>query len=212
MVRSIMAGMIIGLASILMLWVKADGGNAVLCGLCFSTGLFGVMASSSRLFTGLAGDICKVLEKQLSLKEWALSLVETYFYNWVGTIFVSLLAFLANVVPDVAVTVAQAKLSAGWFAIFWRAVLCNVCIVLAVLYNSESKSLTDTALACIFPVVTFVTCGFEHSIADMCLLAVGGLDLASYITAILVVTLGNLVGGLLTGRLIYSVRRERSQS
>ena len=54
-------------------------------------------------------------------------------------------------------------------------------------------------------VTTFVTCGFEHSIANMTFLSIGlmnqngvaGITMGGFFYNLLIVTLGNMVGGII---------------
>lgn len=83
--------------------------------------------------------------------------------------------------------------------------------------NSNSKlltqraSVTDKILATIFPISAFVACGFEHSIANMYFLPVGmalaagsaPIALSAAVTNLVLVTIGNIIGGTLLVALVY---------
>jgi formate/nitrite transporter FocA (FNT family) len=71
---------------------------------------------------------------------------------------------------------------------------------------------TDKVLAIVFPITAFVACGFEHSVANMFFLPVGialaaggqdSLSIAGAISNLLLVTVGNIIGGTLLVALVY---------
>ena len=45
--------------------------------------------------------------------------------------------------------------------------LCNVLVCMAVWMALAGRSVTDKAIAIVFPITAFVAAGFEHSIANM---------------------------------------------
>lgn len=72
--------------------------------------------------------------------------------------------------------------------------------------------MTDKILAIVFPITAFVACGFEHSVANMFFLplgialAAGGaapLSVLGAVSNILVVTIGNIIGGTVLVALVY---------
>ena len=50
---------------------------------------------------------------------------------------------------------------------FFRGVLCNVLVCMAVWMAMAGRSVVDKAVAVVFPISAFVAAGFEHSIANM---------------------------------------------
>jgi formate/nitrite transporter FocA (FNT family) len=75
------------------------------------------------------------------------------------------------------------------------------------------RSVTDKILAIVFPIAAFVTIGFEHSIANLFFLpyaivleGFGGAQLLSgALRNLLVVTLGNILGGTVLVAGVYWV-------
>ena len=53
-----------------------------------------------------------------------------------------------------------------WTA-FFRGVLCNVLVCMAVWMSFAGRSVTDKFFAIVLPISAFVAAGFEHSIANM---------------------------------------------
>ncbi|MFW7415751.1 formate/nitrite transporter family protein [Demequina sp. SO4-18] len=90
---------------------------------------------------------------------------------------------------------------AGWGDLFFRAVLCNFMINLAMLmvYNGRIKDDLTQSLAMIMSVFVFAFVGFEHSVANTVLFSIvalqGGIDVGLALGNIGIVLLGNFVGG-----------------
>ena len=105
-----------------------------------------------------------------------------------------------------------------WIA-FFRGVLCNVLVCMAVWMALAGRSVIDKAVAIIFPISAFVAAGFEHSIANMyfiplaMLLKLSGdagiaaesVTMMGFIGNLIPVILGNLVGGSVLVGLVYHV-------
>jgi formate transporter len=101
----------------------------------------------------------------------------------------------------------------GFADAFFRGILCNLLVCLAVWLALGAHSTTDKVLAVIFPVSAFVVAGFEHSVANMYLVPFGMLieagsnaqawlpagaspmRLPDFFLGLIPVTLGNIVGG-----------------
>ena len=89
-----------------------------------------------------------------------------------------------------------------------RGVLCNILVCIAVWAAFAAKRVSGKLLMSFWPVMLFVLCGFEHSIADIYFgiagivaageygIASAGLNFGSFLLKnLLPVTLGNIVGG-----------------
>ena len=107
--------------------------------------------------------------------------------------------------------VAAGKLSAGWFTIFVKGILCNLLVCLGVWVGYAGRTVADKVLGVLLPVSAFVALGFEHCVANlyflplsMALSASGyvaeGIDPALFTWAnvaknLTAATLGNTVAG-----------------
>ena len=89
------------------------------------------------------------------------------------------------------------------------------------------RTVADKLLACVMPIIAFVACGFEHSVANMFFLFMGlcakgagfgggvdasALDLAGIFGNLGIVTLGNIVGGAVLVALLYWLAYGRAKS
>ena len=235
---SILAGMMIGSGALFMLIVKGDAtlpfaASQVLGGLCFALGLICVVVAGSELFTGNALMVAAAMDKKITwgamLKNWVLV--------WVGNLIGSLIlvgvvmgaataTMNGGAVGNAMINVAYSKIALGPGVIFFRGILCNWLVCLAVWMGFAGRTVIDKIFTCIFPVMAFVACGFEHCVANMFFLPMGIAALNTYgfvgdidpakldainqaLTAggacynIGLATLGNIVGGAVFVGMMY---------
>ena len=113
-------------------------------------------------------------------------------------------------VGQAALRIAVAKAELPPLEAFFRGVLCNVLVCMAVWLALAGRSVTDKVLAIVFPITAFVAAGFEHSIANLYFfplaIALGApLNAADVLGNLLPVIAGNLVGGSVLVALVYWV-------
>ena len=214
----VLAGAFIGLGALYSVIVFADptlglAAKRVLGGVVFSLGLILVVVAGAELFTG----------NNLLAMAWAQGMVSTrdVLRNWVvvcaanfaGAAGLALLVFLsghADAYARAYLDIAAAKSALPFWSAFFRGVLCNVLVCMAVWMTLAGRSVTDKVLAVLFPVSAFVAAGFEHSIANMYLFPVAMLlersaDFSWLWTNLVPVIAGNLVGGSVLVALVYYV-------
>jgi formate/nitrite transporter len=222
----ILAGAFIGLGALFSMIVISDPGlgfaaQRVLGGAVFSLGLVLVVVAGAELFTG----------NNLLAMAWAQGSVTTgdVLHNWavvcaanfVGAAGLALLVFLAGhaemndgALGRAYLEIAAAKSALPFWTAFFRGVLCNVLVCMAVWMTLAGRSVTDKALAVLFPISAFVAAGFEHSIANMYLFPLAMLLQAatgepvgfSWLwTNLVPVIAGNLVGGSVLVALVSQV-------
>ena len=102
---------------------------------------------------------------------------------------------------------------------FFKGVLCNVLVCMAVWMAAAGRSVVDKAVAIVPPIAAFVALGFEHSIANMFFFAfamlldparAGEIGIAMLANLGPVIA-GNLVGGSVLVAGIYWVIYERDR-
>jgi formate transporter len=102
---------------------------------------------------------------------------------------------------DKVAEIAQTKLHLDPMQAFFRGILCNILVCLAVWMSFAAHSVSGKVAVIILPIAAFVGVGFEHSVANMYVLPVamiGGFidwDLPGLLRNLVFVTLGNIVGG-----------------
>ena len=112
--------------------------------------------------------------------------------------------------------IATTKASLPFGVAFFKGVLCNWLVCLAVWGTMASTSVAGKILAIFWPISTFVALGFEHSIANMFLIPHGILCGAQVSVAdmmlnnIIPVTLGNVFAAavFVAGIHFYAYGRE----
>lgn len=194
-VSAILAGFCIGLGGTAFIKLKDafPGGNVTGAAL-FCIGLFCVITRGYSLYTGAA---CYLFDG-LKFKNIA-SLLTIWVGNFVGCIAIALIVRESNVdIISSAENLVSGKMEASYLMLFCSAILCNICIYIAVDGMRRFKTTLGKYLALVLGVMVFVVCGMEHSVADMYFLAVSGTVFESAkesIIMLLVVSAGNLVGG-----------------
>jgi formate transporter len=216
----LLAGAFIGLGALLFTLVASDAGlgfaaSRLLGGLVFSLGLILVCVAGAELFTGnnllaMAWASGRVSSAEL-LRNWAVVCLA----NAVGAAGLALLAWGAGqgslnhgAVGQAAIRIASAKVALPLSEAFFRGMLCNLLVCMAVWMALGGRSVTDKVLAIVFPITGFVAAGFEHSIANlyffpMAWLLGAPLDAGRLLLNLAVVIAGNIVGGSVLVALVY---------
>jgi formate/nitrite transporter len=188
-------------------------------GVTFSLGLVLVVVGGAELFTGnnliaMAWASGRVTTQQV-MRNWGW----VYLGNLVGAVGTAVLVWLAGVhtmsngaVGETMVQIARSKIALDPVSALARGVLCNVLVCLAVWLCMGARSVADKILAILFPISAFVACGFEHSVANMYFLPIGimlvaggpaPLSVLGALSNLVLVTIGNILGGTLMVALIY---------
>jgi len=193
--KSVLAGILIAIGALFSMAARQYG--PVVQGLCFSFGLFAVMCTGSRLFTGSMLAVKQLWRGKVSVSDLAVLWSTLWAWNLVGALAIALMAWCT---AFDATAIAHAKAVLPWHSLFIRAVLCNVLVCLAVWVGTSGPEITHKFLSCLMPVACFVACGFEHSVADMLYMPLGWLQgavsMGDCVRVILMVTVGNMVGGI----------------
>ena len=162
----------------------------------FSIGLFMIISFGFGLYTGKAGYIVQNPPRYIA--EVALTLLGNAAGCALGG---ALIYFSRPALPEAAASIMSAKFSAAPISSFVLAAFCGVLMFAAVDGNrrlSEKGNFAGALFAVVMPVVTFILCGFNHSIADMGYFFISGLSNAGGAAAYFVlVILGNAVGCML---------------
>ena len=97
-----------------------------------------------------------------------------------GALFIVFLVYMAGVyklngeaVANSMVSVAAGKVTIDWLTIFFRGILCNIFVCLAVWIGTAGKTVVDKVVGILLPIAAFVACGFEHCVANMYFLPMG---------------------------------------
>ena len=163
-----------------------------------------------------------LIHKEVTLKDTVLLWVVCWVGNLIGSVILGFLYHLAGVsagpVAEFMAKTAEAKMAAGFLPLLSRGILCNILVCVAVWCGFKCKSEAGKLIMIFWCLFVFITAGFEHSIANMTLLTVGLLEPSTYAVTIggfvynlLVVTLGNMIGGILFVAVPYCIIAKQKQ-
>jgi formate/nitrite transporter len=202
--------------------LKADntGLQKLVFGAVFPMGLMMVVIAGSELFTGNAATMIPgAFTGTVRWRELAYNWVVSYVGNFVGSVFVAYcLAYLTGLLAkppwiDCIRNLAVAKVGdnpvEAFWPLFWKGVGCNWLVCLAVWMAIAADDIVGKIFACWWPIMAFVTLGFEHSVANMFFVPAGIFYGANVtwgqflVNNLIPVTLGNIVGGSLLVGVIY---------
>ena len=201
--------------------------------LLFPFGLGMVILTGAELFTGNSLICIALLERRCTLGGLVRNWLIVYAANLLGSLLVAAgCAFFGQMnysggrLALYTMQVAAAKCAIPFGNGFVLGILCNVLVCLGVLMAASGADNVSRLMAAYFPVCFFVLCGFEHSVANMYYIGAGlmaksvpayaqlalssGLDLSALTVRgfllgnLLPVTLGNVVGGLAVGGLVWA--------
>jgi formate transporter len=215
------------------------GFSQLITGAVFPVGLIIIVATGAELFTGdamlapMAAFIHKISWMQV-LNLW----VFVYIGNLIGSIWYAYLmaygpfstwdaagAATVTAFGTRAIAIGVAKVSyvgtAGMWSAFLKAIGCNWLVNLAILLGICADDLIGKFFGIWFPIMAFVSSGFEHSVANMYFIPAGiltqgfitdptkvnaGLNWVTMWTSnVIIVTIGNIVGALFFVGVLYWV-------
>ena len=161
--------------------------------LFFVIGLFIILNFNFNLFTG---KVCYALDNKPS---YIAKLAIIWIGNFAGASLSALLVSATRLSSLLAAaqTIVDAKLNDTILSVFLLGILCNMLIFLAVHGYKYFDNIIAKTLALFFGVSVFVLCGFEHCVADMFYFVFAGAWSWKMLGYLLMITLGNCVGGLL---------------
>lgn len=223
-ILGMMAGAFIALAGVGSTFANVYVGK-IAGALVFPAGLAMVVVAGSELFTGNNLMVTGLLSRKFGfsklLKNWLL----VFIGNLLGALIIAGLVAVSGVFDPIAETViatATAKINLGFGEAMIRGVLCNFLVCIAVWMAFFADSVGGKIAAVFLPIMLFVLCGFEHSVANMFYIPVGmfmadftgvaGPSIAGFLAGnLLPVTIGNIIGGALfvgtTYYLVYAKKK-----
>ncbi|MDT8859649.1 formate/nitrite transporter family protein [Alkalihalobacillus sp. MEB130] len=214
LVSACLAGAYIGLAVVLSFTI---GGvftevsaplASLLVGLSFGVALVLIIFAGAELFTGNNMFFTvSTLSGATTWKETIRNWVWCYFGNFMGATLFCVLIFFSGVFSGISndhflMTVAANKMSLSTSELFFRGVLCNWLVCLAIWCTMRTQNDAAKIMIITWILLTFIVSGYEHSIANMAILGLAlihpspdTVTLAGYVGNLIPVTIGNVVGG-----------------
>ncbi len=224
----VLAGGFIGLGALYFNLVVSDpslgfAAKRVLGGVTFSLGLILVVIAGAELFTGNNLMVMARVHGKITTGLMLRNFTVVYLTNFIGAAGLAALVALSGhggmnggAVGESAIAIGTAKCSLGFAEAFFKGILCNLLVCLAVWLAMAGRHVVDRIVAIVFPISAFVAAGFEHSIANMYFVPLAlflagdaapeSLSWGAFLLHnLLPVTLGNLVGGAGMVGLVYHV-------
>lgn len=204
------------------------GFKAMMAGSVFPVGLVMIVMTGMSLFTGDTMLLpVAVFQGKTTWQKVGWAWLWVYAGNFAGSLVWAYLMIWGpfhkpgttdlNAFGQTAVAIAQLKTlpyaAAGWAGLrsaFAKGIACNILVNLAILLGLCSEGAAGKILGIWFPIMAFVACGFEHSVANMYFVPAGimlgaGVTWSQFLAwNLLPVTLGNIIGGLVFVGGVYS--------
>lgn len=201
-------------------------------GATFAFGLPMVVITGAELFTGNNLISIALLHKHTTMSRMLRSWAIVYLGNFVGALAIAALCsysgqynYSAGGLAVSVIKTAAAKCALPFGNAVILGILCNVLVCLGVIMALSAKDNIGRIAGAYMPVFFFVTSGFEHSVANMYYIPAGlfaamnpayaslaseagvamdGLSWGSFLlNNLLPVTLGNVIGGVAVGCIMW---------
>ncbi len=234
---SILAGGFIGLGALYFVIVKSDpslgfAAKQLLGGVVFSLGLMLVIVAGAELFTGNNLLAMAWADGKISTFELLRNWVVVCIGNFIGAAGLAVLVYLSHhpdmnqgAIAQEYIKIAEAKAALPFWTAFFKGILCNVLVCMAVWMAFAGRSVVDKTVAIVFPISAFVAAGFEHSVANMYFFPLAMLlqtfgdagtaghtvTWVGFFSNMVPVILGNIIGGSVLVGLVYHVIYRRGQ-
>lgn len=211
-IASMLAGIYVGLGIILIFAVGAPLAQAghpamkLLMGASFGIALTLVVFAGAELFTGNTFFMSLGwLRKTVTLRDLGLVWLISWIGNLIGAVAVAWLVAQTRSLAhahSLLLNIATIKTTAPISVLIASGILCNLLVCLALWTGSRTKSDAAKIILISMCLFAFIASGYEHSIANMSLIAIGlfqnvGPDLSwtGYFYNLIWVTLGNTLAG-----------------
>jgi nitrite transporter len=187
----------------------------LIMGVSFGVALSLVIFSGSELFTGnnmvfAVGKLKNRVGVAAIIKLFTLCFIG----NLIGSVFLAWLVVqggsLSAEAQDLIVKVAGMKMSLDAKELFFRGILCNWLVCLAVWCANRNCDETAKLIMIFWCLFAFISSGYEHSIANQSLMGLAlmlphgpEVSLAGFFHNQLFVTAGNMVGGGVMVGMVY---------
>lgn len=220
MTGSLMAGAYVGIGIILILTVATPldpSLQKLVLGVCFGIALTLVVIAGAELFTGYTLYMTLgILYQQSTYTD----LTKTWFCSWIGNLLGSVSLVLLYLIASgpllsdnsLLMKIASYKVNAEWYQLIAKGILCNWLVCLAIWMSKRVDSDAARCIVIFWCLFAFIAAGFEHSVANMTLLALayvsdtsGNISVFDVVNNLTWVTIGNIIGGSLFVAKAYSM-------
>lgn len=165
--------------------------NKIIGSLLFAVGLYAIVLNGLFLYTGKVGYLVDQSDKIEYLGLLAITWLGNLAGTWIGA--VAVLNTRIQGIRENAVGICETKLADEPLSIFLLAIFCGILMYIAVDGFKEKEN----PLILFFCVSVFILSGFEHCIANMFYFSIAGAWSLKTIVYLIIMTLGNSLGGML---------------
>lgn len=214
-ILSMMSGVYVGFGVALVYSIGAPIRQAglpylrALMGASFAIALTLVIFAGSELFTG--NNMTMIIGSLARKVSWVKTLkisVVSYVGNLAGSLLLALAMagtglIMRSPLKEFIVSISADKMTAPFSELFFRGILCNMLVCLAIWTSTKAREDTAKLILIFWCLFGFIGAGFEHSVANMSLLGMSlliphgnqAVSWAGFIYNLIPVTLGNIIGG-----------------
>ena len=165
--------------------------NKIIGSLLFAVGLYAIVLNGLFLYTGKVGYLVVQSDKIEYLGLLAITWLGNLAGTWIGA--VAVLNTRIQGIRENAVGICETKLADGPLSVFLLAIFCGILMYIAVDGFREKEN----PMILFICVSVFILSGFEHCIANMFYFSIAGAWSLKTIVYLIIMTLGNSLGGVL---------------
>ena len=165
--------------------------NKIIGSLLFAVGLYAIVLNGLFLYTGKVGYLVDQSDKIEYLGLLAITWLGNLAGTWIGA--EAVLNTRIQGIRENAVGICETKLADGPLSVFLLAIFCGILMYIAVDGFREKEN----PLILFICVSVFILSGFEHCIANMFYFSIAGAWSLKTIVYLIIMTLGNSLGGVL---------------
>lgn len=219
-ISAMLAGGYVGVAVVLLataagpLAASGSAATKLVAGAVFGVALTLVVFAGAELFTSnVMVMLTGVLSRRVSVRDLLVVNAGSLVGNFVGSLGFAAIVHASGALsagakkgspaPAAAMisSLVKGKMAATDAQLFWRAVLCNMLVCLAIWMATRTKSDTAKLVVLFWGLLAFIASGFEHSIANMTIFSLAVFQQAASWSDLghnlLLTVPGNVVGGVL---------------
>jgi len=220
LISSALAGVYVGFGIVLIFCIGAPIASAesiflkMILGVSFGIALTLVVFAGSELFTGNNMFMTVgVIRKTVTIKDLANVWIASWIGNLIGAVLFGYLVVKSGTVvhaEGLLDKVSAAKMNMPAMQLFLKGILCNWLVCLALWTSGRTKNDAAKCILIFWCLFAFISCGYEHSIANMTLLSLSLFSQHSetvswlgFVRNLFYVTGGNIIGGSFFVAILY---------
>lgn len=185
--------------------------------LAFTIGIVSVILSGGELFTGNILLVAGFLDKKISLSKMLENWIKVYIFNLVGALIIVFIVYFSKNMPEATLTklmeLGTKKVNIPFFEALIMGIGCNILVCLSVWTAGAADAAIGKFFLSAFPVFIFIILGYEHCVANMfyipmAMILGADVSIGAFLTSLIPVTIGNIIGGSLIGGPYYFAFRK----